>query len=118
LLHLPRQAGYVAAILALGLYLFNIVQVKAWHEARADRAELYTYDFIHILEKIDGKNKNINMPEAIPYGPFPPGLYLSEHYLTSPEIADFVVTRNRKYPAVNLTPDNQIIFLFENSTPD
>jgi hypothetical protein len=113
LLHLPRQAGYVAAILALGLYLFNIVQVKAWHEARADRAELYTYDFIHILEKIDGKNKNINMPESIPYGPFPPGLYLSEHYLTSPEIADFIVTRNRKYPAVNLTPDNQVIFLFE-----
>jgi hypothetical protein len=52
------------------------------------------------------------MPEQIPYGPFTPGFYLSEHYLSSREMADYVVTRNRRFPGDNLTPDNEIIFLF------
>lgn len=108
-----RRIAYVLAVLALVIYVFNVIQAKSWHEERAGKANLYTYDFVRILEKIDGSGKNINMPEQIPYGPFPPGFYLSEHYLTSPDVADYVVTRNRKYKGENLTPENDIIFLYK-----
>jgi hypothetical protein len=112
-LPLSRRMSYVLALLTLVLYVSALVQVKGWHEERAGKANLYTYDFVRILEKIDGAEKNINMPEMIPYGPFTPGFYLSEHYLTSPEMAEYVVTRNKKYPSKNLTPENEIIFLFK-----
>jgi hypothetical protein len=108
----PKYAAYLLVSLTLILYVSVIFQVRSWHEERSERANEYTYDFVRILEKIEGAGKNINMPERIPYGPFPPGFYLSEHYLTSPEVADYVVTRNRRYPAENLTPENEIIFLF------
>lgn len=110
---MPAPVAYVLATLALVLYVAAIVHVKAWHEQRAGQADLYTYDFMRILERIDGTGKNINMPEQIPQGPFTPGFYLSEHYLSSPQAADYVVTRNRKYPAENLTPENKLIFLFK-----
>jgi hypothetical protein len=107
-----RRIGYFLSILALIVYVSSLIQVKTWHEERAGKANQYTYDFVRIREKIDGPGRNINMPEMIPYGPFTPGFYLSEHYLTSPDIADYVVTRNKKYPGENLTLDNGIIFLF------
>jgi hypothetical protein len=112
LLKPPKFAAYVVVFLMLILYVSAIFQVQSWHEERTERANEYTYDFVRILEKIEGTGKNINMPERIPYGPFPPGFYLSEHYLTSPEVADYVVTRNRKYSGENLTPDNDVIYLF------
>lgn len=112
-LKLPKQAAYVLAMLGLVLYVSAIVHVKAWHEERAGNADQYTYDFMRILDNIDGTGRNINMPEQIPQGPFTPGFYLSEHFLSSPEAADYVVTRNRKYPAENLTPENKLIFLFK-----
>jgi hypothetical protein len=108
-----RQVAYVLALLAAVLYVSALVQVKAWHEARAGDADAYTYDFENILEQIDGTGRNINMPEQIPYGPFTPGFYLSEHYLASREIADYVVTRNKKFPGTNLTPNNELIYLFK-----
>jgi hypothetical protein len=108
-----KRVSYFLTLLVLVVYVSTVVHVKSWHEERAGKANLYTYDFVRILEKIDGPGKNINMPEMIPYGPFTPGFYLSEHYLTSPAIADYVVTRNRKYAGENLTPDNDIIFLFK-----
>jgi hypothetical protein len=107
-----RRLGYVLSVVALVVYVSALIQVKTWHEERAGKANEYTYDFVRILQEIDGPGKNINMPEMIPYGPFTPGFYLSEHYLTSPDIADYIVTRNRKYPGVNLTPENKVIFLF------
>jgi hypothetical protein len=107
-----KRIGYFLSVAALVIYVYSLIQVKTWHEERAGKANEYTYDFVRILENIDGPGKNINMPEMIPYGPFTPGFYLSEHYLTSPAIADYVVTRNRKYPGVNLTPENNVIFLF------
>jgi hypothetical protein len=113
LINVPRRAAYLLALLALVVYVSAIVQLRSWHEERAGKANLYTYDFVEILEKIDGTGKNINMREVIPYGPFPPGFYLSEHYLSSPEMADYVVTRNKKYSSNNLTPDNDVIFLFK-----
>jgi hypothetical protein len=111
-LNLHRKLTYMLAALALVLYVSALVQVKAWHEERAGQADTYTHDFVRILEKIEGTGKNINMPEQIPYGPFTPGFYLSEHYLSSRELAEYVVTRNKKYSADILTPENEIIYLF------
>jgi hypothetical protein len=103
-----------AFLLVAGLlvYISAIVQVRDWHENTAGKADAYVYDFDRILEIIDGTGNNVNMAEVIPYGPFPPGFYLSEQYLSSKNIADYVVSRNRNYLPNNLTPDNKIIFLF------
>jgi hypothetical protein len=53
------------------------------------------------------------MAEIIPYGPFPPGFYLSEQYTSSKTMAEYVISRNRNYLPNNLTPNNQVIFLFK-----
>ncbi|MBK8618693.1 MAG: hypothetical protein IPN96_16615 [Anaerolineales bacterium] len=100
-------------IAGLAIYISNVVQTRDWHENNAGQADAYVYDLDHILEKIDGKGNNVNMAEVIPYGPFPPGFYFSEQYLSSKNAADYIVSRNRNLLPNNLTPDNKIIFLFE-----
>jgi hypothetical protein len=108
-----KRAAILLVILGAIIYISALVQVRDWHEARAGTASAYTYDFMRILDKIDGTGNNVNMAEVILYGPFPPGFYLSQQYLTYKNIADYVVSRNRKYLPDNLTPDNQVIFLFK-----
>ena len=97
----------------MAVYFSAIIQVRDWHENTAGKADAYVYDFDRILDKIDGTGNNVNMAQVIPYGPFPPGFYLSEQYLSSKNAADYIVTRDRKYSPNNLTPDNKVIFLFK-----
>lgn len=103
----------VLLIAGLAIYISTVVQVRDWHEGTVGRADEYVYDFDRILEKIDGTGNKVNMAEVIPYGPFPPGFFLSEQYLSSKTAADYVVSRNRNYLPDNLTPENTIIFLFK-----
>ncbi|MBK8619712.1 MAG: hypothetical protein IPN96_22045 [Anaerolineales bacterium] len=100
-------------IAGLAIYISNIVQTRDWHENNAGQADAYVYDLDHILEKIDGKGNNVNMAEVIPYGPFPPGFYFSEQYLSSKNAADYIVSRNRNLLPNNLTPTTRSYFLFE-----
>ena len=113
MLNPSKKVSSFLLVAGLVLYVSAIVQVRDWHENNAGRADEYVYDFDRILEKIDGTGNNVNMAEVIPYGPFPPGFYLSEQYLSSKNTADYVISRNRKYSLNNLTPDNIIIFLFK-----
>jgi len=108
-----RRITYALVIIGLAVYVSAIIQLKDWHEERAGKANAYTYDFMQILEKIDGTGNNVYVAERIPYGPFPAGFYLGEQYLSSQKNADYVVSRNRKSLPNNLTPDNKIIFLFK-----
>lgn len=99
-------------IAGLTVYTFTVVQVKDWHESNVGKADMYVHDLDRILGKIDGTGNNINMAEVIPYGPFPPGFYFSEQYLSSKNTADYIVSRDRNCLPNNLTPDNEVIFLF------
>jgi hypothetical protein len=108
-----KKISSLLLLAGLILYISNIVQVKNWHEGQAGKADQYVYDFDHILENIEGTGNNINMAEIIPYGPFPPGFYLSEQYTSSKTMAEYVISRNRNYLPNNLTPNNQVIFLFK-----
>ena len=107
-----KKVSSFLLIAGLAVYISAVVQVRDWHENNAGKADVYVYDFDRILEKIDGTGNNVNMAEVIPYGPFPPGFYLSEQYLSSKNTADYIVSRDRKYSPNNLTPDNKVIFLF------
>jgi hypothetical protein len=113
ILNPSKKVSAFLLVVCLAVYISAIVQVRDWHENTAGKADAYVYDFDRILEKIDGTGNNVNMAEVIPYGPFPPGFYLSEQYLSSKNKADYVISRNRKYLPNNLTPDNKIIFLFK-----
>jgi hypothetical protein len=108
-----KEISYFLLIAGLIFYVTAIVQVRDWHAELAGNENAYVYDFDRILEKIDGTGNNVNMAQVIPYGPFPPGFYLSEQYLSSQKTADYVVSRNKKYSPDNLTPDNEVIFLFK-----
>jgi hypothetical protein len=109
----PPQLAYVLLVIGLVVYSSAIVQLKSWHEQRAGDASAYTYDFMQILQKIDGTGNKVNVAEVILYGPFPPGFYLSQQYLSYKDTADYVISRNKKYLPNNLTPDNKVIFLFK-----
>ncbi len=108
-----KKVSSFLLIAGMAVYFSAIIQVRDWHENTAGKADAYVYDFDRILEKIDGTGNNVNMAQVIPYGPFPPGFYLSEQYLSSKNAADYIVTRDRKYSPNNLTPDNKVIFLFK-----
>jgi hypothetical protein len=113
LLNPSGRLTYALLMIGVAVYVSAIIQLRDWHEEQAGKANAYTYDFVQILEKIDGTGNNIYLAENIPYGPYPAGLFLSEQYFSSEKNADYVVTRNRKYSPNNLTPYNQVIFLFE-----
>jgi hypothetical protein len=112
-----KETAHYLVIMGLIIYLSAIVQVKDWHEERAGKADQYTYDFMQIVDKIDGKGKNVYMADSIPYGPYPAGFYLSGQYLSPLNVADYIVSRDRAYLPGNLTPDNELIFLFEKQGP-
>ena len=108
-----KAVSYFLLLAGLILYNTNIVQVRDWHAELASRENAYVYDFDRIREKIDGTGNNVNMAEVIPYGPFPPGYYLREQFLSSRNAADYVISRDKKKLPENLTPENEVIFLFK-----
>ena len=113
IIRLSKTTPYFLLIAGVILYVTTIVQVRDWHAELAGNANAYIYDFDRILEKIDGTGNNVNMAEGIPYGPFTSGFYLSEQYLSSRKVADYVVSRDKKKLPDNLTPDNEVIYLFK-----
>lgn len=113
MLNPSKKVSSFLLVAGLVFYISALVHVRDWHENNAGRADEYVYDFDRILEKINGTGNNVNMAEVIPYGPFPPGFFLSEQYLSSKNAAEYVISRDRKYLPNNLTPNNTIIFLFK-----
>jgi hypothetical protein len=109
----PKRIAPYIMIVALIVYVSALVQVRDWHVERAGTANVYTYDFMRILDQIDGTGHNIDLIAAIPYGPFPPGFDLSGQYLTSKGMAEYIISGNKNYAPNNLTPNNQVIFLFK-----
>ena len=108
-----RETAYYLAIMGLVIYVSALGQVRDLHNQRAGNADQYTYDFMQIVDKIDGKGKNVYLADTIPYGPYPAGFYLSGEYLSPLNVADYVVSRDKTYLPDNLTPDNRLVFLFK-----
>lgn len=108
-----KETTYYILAGSLIVYVVAIGQVKELHEERAGKASQYTYDFMRILDEMDGEGKNIFMKGNVPYAPFAPGFYLSDHYLSSLELADYVIARDSEYLPNTLTPTNDKIFLFK-----
>jgi hypothetical protein len=113
MLNPSKETAHYLVIMGLIIYVFAIYQVKDLHEKRAGDASVYTYDFMRIRQKIDGTGKNVYIAVNIPYGPYPAGYYLNDQYISPHDLADYIITPNRDYSPDNLTPDNDILFLFK-----
>jgi hypothetical protein len=113
MLNPSKETAHYLVIMGLIIYVFAIYQVKDLHEKRAGDASVYTYDFMRIRQKIDGTGKNVYIAVNIPYGPYPAGYYLNDQYISPHDLADYIITPNREYSPDNLTPDNDILFLFK-----
>lgn len=112
LLRVPGNATYALAVLALIVYGTAIVQVKNWHEELQGNVSAFTYDFIQIRQQIKGTGNRVKVVAGIPYGPFPLGFYLHGQYLSSKSTAQYIIAGNPQYTQNNLTPNNNVIFLF------
>jgi hypothetical protein len=112
LVKIPRNVTYFIVVATLIIYVTALVQVKHWHEEREGDVSAYTYDFMRIREQIDGTGKRVKVVAGIPYGPFPLGFYLHGQYLSSKNTAQYLIAGNPEYMPNNLTPENQVIFLF------
>ncbi len=95
------------------VYLSAISLLTPWHAERAGDASKYTYDFNTIVQEIQGTGNNVYMDGTIPYAPYAPKFYLTDQFLSPLDIADYVVTTDRQYGPDNLTPDNEVFFLFK-----
>jgi hypothetical protein len=113
ILRSSKGISYFLLVVSLMIFVTNIIQVRDWHAALASDENAYVYDFDRIREKIDGTGNKVNLAEAIPYGPFAPGYYLSGQYLSSRNSADYVISRDKNKLPENLTPENEVIFLFK-----
>ena len=113
LLKPSTEVSHLLVIASLAIYFLAIAQVKDLHEAKDVNSSAYTYDFEQIQTKIDGTGKNIYMTDKIPYGPYAFQFYLKDDYLSPLKLADYVISANPDYLPDNLTPDNQVMFLFK-----
>jgi hypothetical protein len=108
-----RESSYYLVITGLIIYLGAVSMLGTWHAERAGDASKYTYDFNVIVGEIEGTGNNVYLDGTIPYAPYAPRFYLSEQHLSPLDIADYVITGDRDYAPDNLTPDNQVLYLFK-----
>lgn len=108
-----KVVSNILLIAGLLVYISAIFQLKDWHEAVAGNEIMYVYDFDRILEKIDSSGWKVYITDAMPYGPYTPGFFLSEQYLSPQNTADYIISGKRDYLPNNLTPNNEVLFLFK-----
>lgn len=113
LLKPSRDATYYLALMAAILYFVALVQVRDLAVSISGNTSQYTYDFMNIQSTIEGAGNNVYFADIVPDGPYAPRFYLSDQYLAPEDISDYVITSDENYGALNLTPDNEILFLFE-----
>ena len=100
-------------ILSLVIFTYCDLQAPILNYEIGRIFNVYTYDFIRINDKISGEGRYIYLTDGVPYAPYAPGFYLSDHYLTSLEIADYVISSNSNLLPDLLTPENERMFLFK-----
>lgn len=113
LLNPSRDAKYYLALLGMVVYLSANIQVGYLHDTIAGDASKFTYDFMNIENKIDGKGNNVYLASAIPNGTNAAEFYLPDQYLAPLSLADYVITGDINYSPDNLTPGNTFMFLFK-----
>ena len=113
LFKLPKGVAYGLAVVALVVFLAAIFNLKTWHETLAGDTSKYTFDFVQIVDKIDGTGNDVYLAKAIPNGPYAARFYLSNQYLAPEDLANYVITTDRNYGPDNLTPNNRVYFLFK-----
>jgi hypothetical protein len=117
LLHrLPARASWVAGVAAVGVFSFANVDMNARKAEEAKGFEATTRDFARIAETI-GPGKRILVgadPQEFADQTKRLRYYLAGSYFSDAAHAQYVVSRNRGWREPNLTPGNEVVFLFEN----
>jgi len=111
-----KRAAIVSLSAAVALFLVANITANRAHTNSAREVNLYTYDFERIHGQIGGPGKNIHIDgghqNLIPGTKYAAGFYLSRHFLTPLEIADYAISSDPNYRPGCLTPSNQRLFLF------
>lgn len=108
-----RESMNYLLFASIVVYIAAIVTVRDFHYLRSANLEEYTFDFMRINEKIEGIEKNVYAADEVPRARYALGFYLADHYLSPIDAADYVIARDKNYLPNNLTPDNDVIYLFE-----
>lgn len=115
---LDRNAGAVmpvAALLALAFFLQTHVAFDRTKAAAAANVNPITHDFQNIADLI-GNGSRVCIDgdvHRIAEGYHAAAYYLAGNYLTARQNAEYIVSRNRQYNDIPLTPENSVVFLFE-----
>jgi hypothetical protein len=110
---LPRAGWLVVVAISLGVFAERDLRTQALHAELGSHLSVYTHDFMRIAAALPGRGEPIYLADGIPYAPYAFGFYLPGHFLASEEIADYVITSDRRFLPTKLTPDNERMFLFQ-----
>lgn len=116
LLHrFPRRASWVAAVVAVGVFVYANVDMNRRKAEEGKHFEAYTRDFARIGEQIGG-GKRIQVgidPEEFADEMKRLRFYMAGSYFSDESHAQYVLSRNRGWQENPLTPLNEVVFLFQ-----
>jgi hypothetical protein len=111
---IPGAMRSAAVALALAVFIASNAAANAAH-AKLASTEAYTADFERLLTRIaPGEKVYVDGAPAdlVPTRPFATGFYLSAETLASAPRANYAISSNRNFAPGNLTPENNVVFLF------
>lgn len=111
---IKKHAGYLL-VLSIIVFVSSLFVVNRVHSSQAKQVNIYTYDFYQISQLVES-GKNIYYPEGhtnlVPGVPYAVGFYLAQNYISPLKTADYIISTDRNYQALTLTPHNKEFFLF------
>jgi hypothetical protein len=110
---LPRAGWLVVVALSLGVFAERDLRTQALHAELGSHLSVYTHDFMRIAAALPARGEAIYLADGIPFAPYAFGFYLPGHFLAPEEIADYVITSDRRFLPTKLTPDNERMFLYQ-----
>jgi hypothetical protein len=111
-IRLPGAAWLALAFAAFGIFAYRNHQIQDLHNQLGHPYDGYTHDFMRIAEALPGPGSRIDLRDEVPFAPYAMGFYLPDAFRAPPDLADFVITRDKKGSSPTLTPDNTYLFLF------
>jgi hypothetical protein len=109
---LPRAGWLVVLALSLGVFAERDFRTQDLHAKLGGHLSVYTHDFMRIAAVLPAGGEAIYLADGIPYAPYAAGFYLPGHFLAPEEIADYVITSDRRFLPTKLTPENERLFLY------
>ena len=113
-----KRRQLLALFVSSLLFAIGIYATKVAHDSNSDILNQYTQDFENIRRALPSLGSKIYVEggyrEVLPGTPYVMGYYLSPHFLSPEEHAEYKVTTHSSFDSENLTPNNKYFFLIKN----